>query len=114
MTIDEVAAGTTTLASSRSDGQWHYTVLTAFDLQTADAGGRLQAIEGADLLLLTAQFGWQPEWRVDLHYDEAPNGGSPSLAQVIADAGAAVAARLSQVRADWCGKVATARLEEQP
>lgn len=113
MTIDEVIAGTTTLTPSRSDGQWHYTVQTTFDLQTTDADGRLQAIAGADLVLLTTQFGWQPDWRSDLHYDEAANGGSPSLAQVIGDAGQAVGARIAAIRAEWCGKVATASLENQ-
>lgn len=111
MTIDEVIAGVTTLTPSHSDGQWHYTLRTTFDLQT-NVDGVLTPIEGPGLALLTAQFGWQPEWRHDLHYPEAPKGGSPSLAQVITDVGAAVGARVEAIRDQWCGKVATASLEE--
>ena len=109
MTIDEVIAGATTLTPSRSAGQWHYTLQTRLELHTL-ADGRLEPIDGDGLALLTTQFGWQPEFRCDLHYDETPNGGSPSLAQVIADAGAAVGQRLAEIRAEWCGKVATATL----
>jgi len=112
MTIDEVIAGLTTIEPSRSDGQWHYTVRTNFALHQL-LNGRLELIVGADLALLTTNLGWQPEWRHDLHYDEAANGGSPALAQVIGDAGAAVGARIAEIRAEWCGKAASARLEPQ-
>jgi len=113
MTIDHMWILDQHMTASRSDGQWHYTVTAVMELATRLQGGRLEPIVGADLALLTTQFGWDPEVRFDLHYDETAEGGSPSLAQVARDIDARLGEAYVGLHQSWVGKAATATLEAQ-